>query len=121
MLKIKGNQIDAQPVSGGQNKTVHIRDVKVILLVDRVIKAIPDYTNFGRKSKLDLDPDNIPDLNPVLSTRVHTHTTPTATVSMPSQTAISTQAGLPVSSKIASKLLLCGIFENQKVGVKLYL
>ena len=61
VLKIRGNQVDAQAVQGGQVKTIHIKDVKVILPVDRVISEVPDYTKFGRKSKLDLDPTKIPD------------------------------------------------------------
>ena len=54
VLKLRGNQVDLQPTSGGQVKTVHIKDVKVILPVDWVLNEIPDYTNYGRKSKLDL-------------------------------------------------------------------
>ena len=68
---------------------VHIKDIKVILPVDRVINEMPDYTKFGKKSKLDLDPTKIPDLNWVLSTRIHMHTTPATAVSMPSQTVVS--------------------------------
>ena len=76
VLKRRGNHVDVQSLSGGQVKTVHIKDIKVVLLVDQVINEIPDYTNFGRKSKLDLDPNKIPDLNWILSTRIHTHTPP---------------------------------------------
>ena len=73
-----------QFVPGDQVKMVHIKDIKVILPVDRVINEMPDYTKFGRKSKLDLDPAKIPDLNWILTTRIHMHTNPTTTVSMPS-------------------------------------
>ena len=68
VLKTRGNQVNVQSVPGDQVKMVHIKDVKVILPVDRVINEMPDYTKFGRKSKLDLDPTKIPDLNWVLST-----------------------------------------------------
>ena len=34
VLKIRGNQVEVQTVTGGQAKTVHIKDVKVILPVD---------------------------------------------------------------------------------------
>ena len=94
VLKIRGNQVDAQSVPGTQVKTVHIKDIKVILPVDQVINEI-NYTNFGRKSKLDLDPNKIPELNWVLFTRMHTYTTPTTTVSTPSQTVVSTPNRLP--------------------------
>ena len=79
---------------------VHIKDVKVVLPVDRVINEMPDYTKFGRKSKLDLDPMKIPDLNWVLSTKLHTHTTPTTTVSVPSQTVVSTMIRMPMVSSV---------------------
>ena len=102
ILKTRGNQIDVQSISGDQVKMVHIKDVKVILPVDRVINEMPDYTKFGRKSKLELDPTKIPNLNWVLSTKIHTHTVPTTTVSMPSQTVDSTLIEMPILSSITS-------------------
>ena len=71
------------------------------------MNEIPDYTNYGRKSKLDLDPNKIPELNWALSTRIHTYTTPTAIVGTPSQTVTTVQSKLPVvitavSSDVAS-------------------
>ena len=66
--------------------------------VDRVINEMPDYTKYGRRSKLDLDPTKIPDLNWVLATRTHTHTTPTTTVSSPSQTVTVTPITMPTVS-----------------------
>ena len=51
-------------------KTAHIKHVKPILPVDRVVNAIPDYTQFGRKTKLSLDPNKIPDLGWTLATKV---------------------------------------------------
>ena len=102
VLKIRRNQVDVQSVLGEQIKTVHIKDIKVVLPVDQVINEIPDYANFGRKSKLDLDPSKIPDLNWVLSTKIHTHTTPTTTVSIPSQTVVSTLNMIPIVSSTIS-------------------
>ena len=66
VLKTRGNQVDVQSVSGDQVKMVHIKDIKVILPVDQIISEVPDYAKFGRKSKLDIDPMRIPDLNWVL-------------------------------------------------------
>ena len=100
VLQTRGNQVDVQTITGDQVKTVHIKDVKVVLPVDRVINEMPDYTKFGRKSKLDLDPMKIPDLNWVLSTKLHTHTTPTTTVSMPSETVVATMIKMPVVSSV---------------------
>ena len=51
-------------------KTAHIKHVKPILPVDRVVSAIPDYTQFGRRTKLSLDPNKIPDLGWTLTTKV---------------------------------------------------
>ena len=68
--------------------------------MDRVINEMPDYTKFGRKSKLDLDSTKIPDLNWVLSTKLHTHTTPTTTVSVPSQTVVSTMIKMYMVSSV---------------------
>ena len=102
MLKTRGNKVDVQSVPGDLVKTVHIKDIKVVLPVDRVINEMPDYTKFGRKSKLDLDPTKIRDLNWVLSTKMHTHITPTTTVSMPSQTVVSTLIKMPMVSSVTS-------------------
>ena len=41
----------------------HIKHVKYILPADRYIKKIPNYSTFGRKATLRMNPDNIPDLN----------------------------------------------------------
>ena len=99
--------MDVQTVSGGQVKTVHIKDVKVILSVDQVLNEIPDYTNFGRKSKLDLDPNKIPEINWALSTRIHMYTTPTTTVGTPSQTVSPVQDQLPtVTSTVSTTITL---------------
>ena len=100
VLQTRGNQVDVQSITGDQIKMVHIKDVKVVLPVDRVINEIPDYTKFGRKSKLDLDPTKIPDLNWVLSTKLHTQTTPTTTVSLSSPTVVDTMVKMPVVSSI---------------------
>ena len=91
-----------QSITGDQTKTVHIKDVKVVLPIDKVINEIPDYTKFGRKSKLDLDPTKIPDLNWDFSTKLSTQTTPTTTVSLPSPTAVNTTIKMPMVSSTTS-------------------
>ena len=106
VLKLRGNQVDVQPTSEGQVKTVHMKDVKVILPVDWVLNEVLDYTNYGRKSKVDLDPNKIPELNWALSTWIHTYTTPTTTVGTPSQTVTTVQSKLPVViSAISSDII----------------
>ena len=46
--------------------------VKYILPADWYIKQIPDYTVFGRKTTLRLNPDKIPDLHWSLADSYHT-------------------------------------------------
>ena len=70
VVKIRGNQVDTVPTEGGDMKTAHIKHIKPILPVDRVVNVIPDYTQFGRRTKLSLDPNKIPDLGWTLTTKV---------------------------------------------------
>ena len=50
----------------------HVKHVKYILPADRYIKQIPDYTAFGRKTMLRLNPDKIPNLHWSLADSCHT-------------------------------------------------
>ena len=50
----------------------HVIHVKCVLLADRYIKQIPDYTVFGRKTTFRLNPDKIPDLYWSLADSYHT-------------------------------------------------
>ena len=50
----------------------HVKHVKYILLADRYIKQIPDYTAFGRKITFRLNPDKIPNLHWSLADSYHT-------------------------------------------------
>ena len=43
-----------------------------MLPVDNVIASLPDYSAFGRKSALRLNPDKIPDLNWNIATQLNT-------------------------------------------------
>ena len=61
----------------GPRQWVHLTNVKYILSVHNVINKLPDYQSFGRKTKLRLNPDRIPDLHWNLSTTLNT--TPTLT------------------------------------------
>ena len=81
IVKIRGNQLDIMPIEGGPQKTIHIKHAKPIIPVDRVMQSLPDYTNYGRKSRYNINVDELPDLNWSLSTIVNTFTTPTTTIS----------------------------------------
>ena len=50
----------------------HVKHVKYILSADQYIKQIPDYSAFGRKTTLRLNPDRMPDLHWNLTDSYHT-------------------------------------------------
>ena len=50
----------------------HIKHVKYILPADRYIRQLPDYSVFGRKMTLRMNPDHIPDLHWNLAHTYHT-------------------------------------------------
>ena len=79
IVAIKGNQVEVTPAEGGKSQTVHISDVKYILPADNIIAKLPDYNCFGCKTKLRLNPQNIPDLNWELALKANTKLIPTTT------------------------------------------
>ena len=60
VVSIKGNQIEVRPSIGGPTEMKH---VKYVLLADQYIKHVPDYSTFGRKATLRMNPKQIPDLH----------------------------------------------------------
>ena len=60
VVSLKGNQVKVQPSIGGLTEMKHIKHVKYILPADRYIKQIPNYSAFGRKAALRMNPDKIP-------------------------------------------------------------
>ena len=75
IVSFKGNQVEVHKSKGGNTTWVHLTDVKYILPVDSVIAQLLDYQSFGRKTKLRLNLDRIPNLHWSLSTTLNT--TPT--------------------------------------------
>ena len=71
IVSFKGNQVEVYKAEGGNTTWVHLTDVKYILPVD-VITKLPDYQSFGRKTKLRLNLDRIPNLHWNLSTTLNT-------------------------------------------------
>ena len=49
----------------------HIKHVKYILPTDRYINQLPNYSMFGRKTTLRMNPDHIPDLHWKLANTYH--------------------------------------------------
>ena len=73
VVAIKGNQVEVAPAEGGKSQMVYITDVKYILPADNIIAKLPDYNKFGQKSKLRINPQNVPDLNWELATTANTN------------------------------------------------
>ena len=72
VASLKGNQIEVQPANGGPTEMKHIKHVKYILPTDKYVKQLPDYSIFGRKTTLRMNPDYIPDLHWKLVNAYHT-------------------------------------------------
>ena len=72
VISLKGNQVEVQPTNGGLTEMKHIKHVKYILPADRHINQLPDYSAFGRKTTLRMNPDHIPDLHWKLANMYHT-------------------------------------------------
>ena len=69
---MKGNQVEVQPAVGGPTEMKHIKHVKYILPTDKHIDQLPDYSEFGRKTMLRINPDQILDLHWNLANTYHT-------------------------------------------------
>ena len=72
VISLRGNQVEVQPTNGGPTEMKHITHVKYILPADRYINQLPDYSAFGRKTTLRINPDYIPDLHWKLANTYHT-------------------------------------------------
>ena len=73
MVSLKGNQVEVQPSVGGPTEMKHIKHVKYIYTyIHGYIKQIPDYSAFGRKAALRMNPDKIPNLQWQLAVMYHT-------------------------------------------------
>ena len=72
VVSIKGNQVEVRPSIGGPTERKHVKHVKYVLSADQYIKHIPDYSTFGRKATLRMNPKQIPDLHWQLADTYHT-------------------------------------------------
>ena len=72
VVSLKGNQVEVQPANGGPTEMKHIKHVKYILPANRYINQLPDYSAFGRKTTLRMNPDHILDLHWNLANMYHT-------------------------------------------------
>ena len=72
VVSLKGNQVEIQPTVGEPTEMKHIKNVKYILPADKYIEQLPDYSGFGRKTTLRINPDQIPNLHWKLANTYHT-------------------------------------------------
>ena len=72
VVSIKGNQIKVRPSIGGPTEMKHVKHVKYVHPADQYIKHVPDYSTFGRKAALRMNPKHITDLHWQLSDTYHT-------------------------------------------------
>ena len=72
VVSLKGNQVEIQPAVGGPTEMKHIKHVKCVLPANKYIGKLLDYSGFGRKSTLRINPDQIPDLHWKLTNTYHT-------------------------------------------------
>ena len=64
--------MEIQSAVGGPMEMKHIKHVKYVLPADKYIDQLPDYSGFGRKTTLRINPDQIPDLHWKLANTYHT-------------------------------------------------
>ena len=72
VVSIKGNQVEGRPSIGGHTEMKHMKHVKYVLPAYQYIKHVPDYSTFGRKATLRMNPKQIPDLHWQLADTYHT-------------------------------------------------
>ena len=72
VVSLKGNQVEVQLSIRGPMEMKHIKHVKYILPTDWYIKQVPDYSAFGRKTTLRMNPDKISELQWQLASTYHT-------------------------------------------------
>ena len=63
VVSLKENQVEIQPAIGGPTEMKHIKHVKYVLPTDKYISQLPNYSQFGRKTMLGLNPDHILELH----------------------------------------------------------
>ena len=64
--------MEIQPAVGGPTEMKHVKHVKYVLPTDKYIDKLPDYSGFGRKTTLRINPDQILDLHWKFANTYHT-------------------------------------------------
>ena len=75
VFSIKGNQAQITLVGLKHDpEMVHVLHLNQVFPADIIIDKIPNYSTFGKKTKLAIQPDQIPDLGWCHATTLHTLT-----------------------------------------------
>ena len=72
VVSLKGNQIEIQPAVGGPTEMKHLKHFKYILPADKYISKLSDYSRFGRKTTLRINPEQMPHLHWKLADKYNT-------------------------------------------------
>ena len=72
VVSLKVNQVEIQPAVGGPTEMKHVKHVKHVLPANRYVHQLPDYSKFGRKTTLRINPNQILDLHWKLANTYHT-------------------------------------------------
>ena len=63
VISVKGNQVElAKEGTVQPTKWYHVSHVKPLMKAAEVEKLLPAYNTFGRKTKLAIHPDNVPNI-----------------------------------------------------------
>ena len=72
VVSLKGNQVEIQPAIAGPTEMKHVKHIEYVPPTDKYINKLPDYSGFGRKTKLRINPNQIPYLHWKLANSYHT-------------------------------------------------
>ena len=70
------------PQNGDPSHYMHISDVKYVMPADSIIQHLQNFNELGRKTKYNLNPDHIMDLDWCLATTLNTNPVSTLSYSL---------------------------------------
>ena len=100
----KGNQVEIQPVEGGETVKFHVADIKKIMPVDHTVNQLPDYNKLGRLTKLRLNSENIPNLDWQLASELNTNSTLYCTAKTDGQTVSTVQTTPTMVTEVTMRM-----------------
>ena len=109
VVVLHGNQVEIS-TSGGKMRKVYMSDENYVLPANNIISKIPDYKLFGRKTKLRLNPDHVPDLGWQLERTVNTKLVDTQTPVQNVATTTNTMSDVTTTSIYTTPKVLTGLY-----------